>query len=85
MTNGFIEISNHPPACRAGAEGQRQMSAEGLQQLEQLAAKLLTTARELPPGLDRSNMLKEIGRFRSQIISLQGVRPTRRGLKVKAK
>jgi hypothetical protein len=63
------------------------MRTTKLQELEEMAAELLATARKLPPGPDRSNILQEIGRFRSQIISLQGVglRPARRGLRVKAK
>jgi hypothetical protein len=63
------------------------MRATKLQELEEMAAKLLATARKLPPGADRRNMLAEIGRFRSQIISLQGPRstPVRRGLKTKGK
>jgi hypothetical protein len=63
------------------------MRATKLQELEGMAAKLLETARKLPPGPDRSNILHEIGRFRSRIVSLQGVglRPARRGLKVKGK
>jgi hypothetical protein len=50
-----------------------------------MSERLLATARKLPPGQERSNILKEIGRFRSQITSLQGVglRPARHGLKVK--
>jgi hypothetical protein len=61
------------------------MRATKLQELEHMAAKLLATAHKLPPGPDRSNILQEIGRFRLQITSLQGVglRPARRGLKVK--
>jgi hypothetical protein len=63
------------------------MTATKLQELEEMAAKLLATARKLPPGPDRRNILQEIGRFRSQIITLQGadLRPARRGLKAKAK
>src|ERR1700716_2464201 len=59
------------------------MRATKRKSLGEMAAKLLATARKLPPGPDRSNILQEIGRFRSQIISLQdvGLRPTRRGLK----
>jgi hypothetical protein len=48
------------------------MTATKLQELEHMAAKLLATARGLPPGPERINILQEIGRFRSQIISLQG-------------
>ena len=53
-----------------------------VQDPEEIAAKLLETARELSPGQDRHDALREIGRFRSQIISLQAadLRPAR-GLK----
>jgi hypothetical protein len=63
------------------------MRATKLQVLEEMAAKLLATARKLPPGQDRYDMLQEIGRFRVQIIALQraGLPPARRGLKVKGK
>jgi hypothetical protein len=52
-----------------------------------MAAKLLATARKLPPGPDRQSILQEIGRFRSQILALQGagLRPAHRGLKAKGK
>jgi hypothetical protein len=52
-----------------------------------MAVKLLATARKLPPGPNRRNMLAEIGRFRSQIISLQGPgsTPVRQRLKAKGK
>jgi hypothetical protein len=39
-----------------------------LQELEKLAAKLLATARKLPPGPNRHNALQLIGRFRVQLI-----------------
>ena len=62
------------------------MRATKLQELEVMATKLLATARKLPAGPDRSNLLKEIGRFRSQIIALQGSGlPARQGLKAKGK
>ena len=41
------------------------------QDLEEIAAKLLETARKLPPGQDRHNELQEVGRFRAQIAALQ--------------
>jgi hypothetical protein len=47
------------------------MRESRLKELEEIAAKLLTTAHELPPGQDRCNALQEIGRFRSQT-TLQG-------------
>jgi hypothetical protein len=61
--------------------------ATKLQELAEMAAKLLATARKLPPGPERINILQEIGRFRLQITSLQGVglRPARQGLKAKVK
>jgi hypothetical protein len=47
------------------------MRAAKLQELEKMAAELLTTARKLPSGQDRHNALQEIGRFRARIIALQ--------------
>lgn len=35
--------------------------------LVKMAAKLLETARKLPPGTERHDILKEIGRLRAQI------------------
>jgi hypothetical protein len=63
------------------------MRAARLQELQEMAAKLLATARELPPGPDRHNILQEIGRFRAQIAALQGagLRPARLGQKAKGK
>jgi hypothetical protein len=63
------------------------MRATKLQELEAMAAKLLITARKLPPGPERHNIIKEIGSFRAQIISLQGtgLRLARRELKAKVK
>jgi hypothetical protein len=62
----------------------RATQATQLRELEQTAAKLLTTARKLPAGPDRQSILKEIGRFRSQILALQSaglLRPARQGLR----
>jgi hypothetical protein len=51
-----------------------------------MAAKLLATAGELPPGQDHHNALREIGRFRVQIAVLQGADLRGRlGLKAKGK
>jgi hypothetical protein len=63
------------------------MRATKLQELEEMASKLLATARKLPPGPDRHEILNEIGRFRAQIATLQGasLRPARLGLKAKGK
>jgi Cdc6-like AAA superfamily ATPase len=51
------------------------------QDLEEIAAKLLETARKLPPGQDRHNALQEVGRFRARIAALQSgdLRRARRG------
>jgi hypothetical protein len=63
------------------------MRATKLQELEEMAAKLLATARELPPGQERHDILQEIGKFRLRTIALQGagLPPARRGLKAKGK
>jgi hypothetical protein len=61
------------------------MRAARLQELEEMGTKLQATARELPSGPDRHNILREIGRFRARIVALQGadLRPTEQGLKAK--
>jgi hypothetical protein len=68
------------------AEGE-EMRAARLQELQEMAAKLLATARELPPGQDHHNALREIGRFCAQIDALQDAdsRPAQLGLKAKGK
>jgi hypothetical protein len=58
-----------------------------LQELEVMAAELQATARKLQRGAGRRDLLQEIGRFRVQIIALQGegLRLARRELNVKGK
>jgi hypothetical protein len=53
------------------AEGEEMRGAR-LQELEEIAAKLLATAGELAPGQDRYNALREVGRFRARIAALEG-------------
>jgi hypothetical protein len=45
--------------------------AAKLQALEEMAAKLIATARELPPGQEHHNALQEIGRFLARIAALK--------------
>jgi hypothetical protein len=47
------------------------MSEVRLKELEEMAAKLFATARNLPPGTDREKALREIGEFRTQISALK--------------
>jgi hypothetical protein len=62
------------------------MRAEKLQELEEMGTKLQATARALPTGPDRHNILLEIGRFRARIVALQGAdSPPAPGLRVKGK
>ena len=63
------------------------MRAARLQELQEMAAKLLATADELPPGQDHHNALREIGRFSAQLTALQGadLRPAQQVLKAKVK
>jgi hypothetical protein len=58
-------------ASGTGAEGE-EMRATKLQELGEMAAKLLATAGGLPPGQDRYNALREVGRFRARITALEG-------------
>jgi hypothetical protein len=76
MTRWLLEL---------GMKGEK-MRATRLQELEEMGSKLQATAQALPPGQDRHNALREIGRFRERIVALQGadLRPPQR-LKVKIK
>jgi hypothetical protein len=58
-----------------------------LAEMAEMAAKLLETARKLPPGQDRHNALQEIGRFRARITDLErpDLRSAHRGLRAKPK
>jgi hypothetical protein len=69
------------------AEGEGKMSAARLQELEEMAARLLALARKLPPGQRRYDIMQEIGRFRVQIAALKGPELGRshRGPKAKEK
>jgi hypothetical protein len=64
-----------------------QKRAARLQELEEMAAKLLAATRKLQPGHERHSMLQEIGRYRSRLMSLQDarLRPARREPKAKGK
>ena len=42
-----------------------------MQDLEEMAANLLEVARKIPPGPDRHESLKEIGRFRMRVAEIQ--------------
>jgi hypothetical protein len=59
------------------------MRSARLKELEEIAAKLLATARKLSPGQDHHNALQEIARFRARIAALQCT--DLRGLKAKGK
>jgi hypothetical protein len=59
-----------PPRGRDRAEGE-EMTAASLKELEEMAAKVLETARKLPSGQDRHNALQEIEGFRARITALQ--------------
>jgi hypothetical protein len=70
-----------------GSEAEGKMRAARLQELEEMAARLLALARKLPPGQQRHDVIQEIGRFRAQIAALKGQdlgRP-HRGPKTKGK
>ena len=45
------------------------MRMDGLLELEEMAAKLEATARKLPQGLGRDELLRDIERFRARLIA----------------
>jgi hypothetical protein len=47
------------------------MRAARLQELEEMAAELLATARKLPPSQERHEIFQEIGKIRAQIDALK--------------
>ena len=49
----------------------KRIEKEVPRDLEEIAAKLLKTARKLPAGPDRKGILKEIGEFRVRIAALK--------------
>ena len=49
----------------------KRIEKEVPRDLEEIAAKLLKTARKLPAGPDRQSILKEIGQFRVRIAALK--------------
>ena len=60
------------------------MRTAKLQELEEMGVKLQATARNLPSGPDRHNILQEIGRLRAQVAALEAnLSQARRGLKAK--
>jgi hypothetical protein len=68
-------------------EGESEMSTDKLQELQEMAARLLALSRKLPRGQQRHDIVQQIRRFRGQIAALKGPdlgRP-HRGPKAKVK
>jgi hypothetical protein len=63
------------------------MRATRLQELEDMATRLLATIRQIPPGQDRHDILEQIGKIRVKITALKDadLRPAQPGLKAKGK
>jgi len=61
------------------------MRAARLQELEDMATRLLATVRQIPPGQVRHEVLEQIGKIRIRIAALQPPNspPARRGSKAK--
>jgi hypothetical protein len=74
---------------RLGAVGEEMRAArlQELEELQEMAAKLMATAGKLSPSLDREDVLLKIGTYIAQITALKGVhdlRPLHSGLNAKA-
>jgi hypothetical protein len=48
--------------------------AATLQEMEEMAAEMLATARKLPPSQERHDIIKEIGQIRARIDGLKAKR-----------
>jgi hypothetical protein len=59
------------------AQGE-EMSVNGMRELEEMAVKLEATARKLPQGPGRDELLRDIASFRAKLAA----RPLGEGLKV---
>jgi hypothetical protein len=61
------------------------MRATRLQELEDMATRLLATVRQIRPGQERHDVLEQIGKIRLQIAALKGadLRPAQMELKAK--
>ncbi len=51
--------------------GGKELSALALEELEVLANNLLKQAQELPPGAERNQALKDIGKLRQRLEALK--------------
>jgi alpha-beta hydrolase superfamily lysophospholipase len=47
--------------------GEEMITADGIKELQEMAAKLAATAHKLPPGRGRHELLQDIERFRAQL------------------
>jgi hypothetical protein len=69
LRNASQVVKNNPrPSGRARAEGE-EMSVTGLQELEEMAVKLEANARKLPQSPNRDDLLRDIARFRAQLVA----------------
>jgi hypothetical protein len=66
----LVLINTASAALSSSGLGGEEMRA-ALKELEEMAAKLLETARKLPSGQDRHNAFREIERFLARITDLQ--------------
>jgi hypothetical protein len=62
-------------ALRAGPDRRQEENVETraatLQEMEEMAAEMLATARKLPPSQERHDIIKEIGQIRARIDGLK--------------
>ncbi len=71
LAGTLVLINTASAALSSSGLGGEEMRAARLKELEEMAAKLLETARKLSSGQDRHNALREIERFRARITALQ--------------
>ena len=78
FVTAWLMESGHPRASnvRPKFSGREQRSLTVPASIAETTAKLLEMARQLPPGQERQDILKEIGRIRARIAAI--LPPTKR-------
>jgi len=65
-TDGQVRVLRSYRSARRAGKGE-EMTVNGFQELEEMAVKLEATARKLPQGSGRDDLLRDVASFRAQL------------------